>query len=422
MAFDDVTREMQTPGFWIKKIENPDKLLLTTKEINQLNAKTRREGVYLTNIYSLPFEPSRKRIIKNIMGLFKAYSKYYDGTSLEPVGRNYLNGERNNVLDGNIETVKNFSYAMTVTYAEMRVLPTKKHLYSSPYSFGVDKLQQTHLDLGTPVVVLAATQDKQWYYAISEIAEGWVLSDTIAFCSRKVLKDYKKMGDVSVVFSQDTDIYANEKLTEFVDNVKMGTVLYISKINKKTFEIYMPFSKKNRKLDFKKCYVKSSDIRKGFLPYTQRNALQQAFKFLNSPYGWGGINGRIDCSGFLRQIYLCFGIVLPRNSYAQAKTGKVLRGFSEDDDIYMKTESVIYEAYAGITLLQFPGHVMLYLGSHKNNPYVIHALWGYEGVSEGEKEKRIYLLNRILVSGMFIGENTESGSLIERTTVMSVIK
>jgi hypothetical protein len=62
---------------------------------------------------------------------------------------------------------------------------------------------------------------------------------------------------------------------------------------------------------------------------------------------------------------------------------------------------------------------MLYLGNHNKKPYIIHALWGYGG-KETEKQT-IYLLNKILVSGMFIGEDPKKGSLLKRTSLMGAI-
>lgn len=41
-------------------------------------------------------------------------------------------------------------------------------------------------------------------------------------------------------------------------------------------------------------------------------------------YGWGGMFGLRDCSAMTRDLLAPFGIWLPRNSVAQARTGSVL--------------------------------------------------------------------------------------------------
>ena len=52
-----------------------------------------------------------------------------------------------------------------------------------------------------------------------------------------------------------------------------------------------------------KGYINFKEANIGYVPYTQRNALNLAFNHLNSPYGWGGANGEQDCSGYLGQIF-----------------------------------------------------------------------------------------------------------------------
>lgn len=61
------------------------------------------------------------------------------------------------------------------------------------------------------------------------------------------------------------------------------------------------------------------------------NSLKEiAYKFLNTPYLWGGrsVFG-IDCSGFVQQVYRFFRQPLPRDAYQQAATGEVV-GFLQE--------------------------------------------------------------------------------------------
>jgi hypothetical protein len=103
--------------------------------------------------------------------------------------------------------------------------------------------------------------------------------------------------------------------------------------------------------------------------------LTQAFKFLNAPYGWGGMYGEQDCSKFLQQVYATTGVLLPRNSTSQSNVGSSiveLSGLTNSS----KIELLNSVATIGSTLLHLDGHIVLYLGEYKGEPYIIHTVWG----------------------------------------------
>lgn len=58
---------------------------------------------------------------------------------------------------------------------------------------------------------------------------------------------------------------------------------------------------------------------------TEKMIRQLAFKFLNTPYLWGGrsIFG-VDCSGFTQTVFRLLGKVIPRDAYMQAHCGEEL--------------------------------------------------------------------------------------------------
>jgi hypothetical protein len=58
--------------------------------------------------------------------------------------------------------------------------------------------------------------------------------------------------------------------------------------------------------------------------------LELAFKYINSPYLWGGkTTYGIDCSGFVQMVYKIAGYKLPRDTYQQAEVGEVLSFIEE---------------------------------------------------------------------------------------------
>ena len=62
------------------------------------------------------------------------------------------------------------------------------------------------------------------------------------------------------------------------------------------------------------------------------NAFELAFKYLNTPYLWGGkATSGIDCSGLVQSVFRILGLNLPRDAYQQEEIGTEV----DFDDIQM---------------------------------------------------------------------------------------
>ncbi len=132
--------------------------------------------------------------------------------------------------------------------------------------------------------------------------------------------------------------------------------------------------------------ARSQDVRAGYLPYTRKNIIEQAFKFLGECYGWGHSYNARDCTGLVLEVYKTVGIALPRNSEQQGHSpiGENIR-FSPEATADEKLQAVA-AADAG-DLLYSTDHVMLYLGTVDGQPYVIHDLSGSGWVDEDGKHQ-----------------------------------
>jgi len=101
--------------------------------------------------------------------------------------------------------------------------------------------------------------------------------------------------------------YKNDK-TKLV--LEAGCEVYNPDFENKTFHI----GQNNYTVhpDFNQKYLSTDD-----------SLTDTAFKFINSPYIWGGrIPSGIDCSGLTQLLYKIHGIPIPRNSWMQAETGE----------------------------------------------------------------------------------------------------
>jgi len=120
--------------------------------------------------------------------------------------------------------------------------------------------------------------------------------------------------------------------------------------------------------------IDSSNAVIGYLPATRRNILQLAFSVWGDEYGWGGRDGLRDCSSYIRDIFLCFGYTLPRNSSFQMRIEDATN--IEHIQGYNQKKKAISILEPG-DILDIGGHVMIYLGEYKGKTYIISMLSNY---------------------------------------------
>ena len=166
-------------------------------------------------------------------------------------------------------------------------------------------------------------------------------------------------------------------------------------------------------------------------PLTRRGVLQEAFRLLGAPYGWGGQAGGRDCSRFTLDVFSAFGLPIPRYSARQARAGSFSVDVS-DMAPEEKLQALDQAASAGIVLIHFPGHIMLYLGrTEEGRPMAIHAFSEYlrpcapvapprSGEEGFLRPSTLMRVDRVAVSGLTLGARSERGSFLERATRLVV--
>lgn len=381
-------RDMKSPGFWISRHPSPDALILGAEELKMFHQKLVKEGLTkdLFSIDAFDLNVSRTQI-QNEIKKFE-HGDYFDREG-KLVSRALFKRINENL---SIEDIKDIvpRHAFVVRQSDQRLLPTDAILTAEPFDLEFDEVQNSSLDAGSPVVVFYETLDEKWAYTQTSASAGWVKKENLAFVSSDEFKNLLSSEKFVVVTAAKADLYLDEARTKYYDYVRMGTRLALLGGSGDVDEVEIAPGQN--------LFISRQDVHNGFLAYTPRHIIEQAFKMLNEPYGWGGMNGEQDCSAFLKGVFATVGIELPRNSGEQGRTGKLVKNLSD--------------AMPGIAVAQMKGHIVLYLGIYDGRPFVIHEAYAYREPAEGEDRVRVF--NRVAVSDLNLGQGSKKGSLLER--------
>jgi len=409
-----VERTMKTAGFWVSRHSSPDSIVLSEQEVVQLNTTIQDKLRLTEDVAAQPEKVYGKNLKAEFEKQLKAYSgkTYYlvDGTV---AGGQFFEKIRTNMALTDIPEADVIRFGFVVHYADQRILPTDHALLVEKGDVDFDELQNDALDIGTPVAILHETRDGEWCYAQAGASIGWIKKELLAFASREQVSGWQAMNQFIVTLSAKTDIYLDEEVREHYDYVQMGARFPTDgRVRPGVYKISFPKRQEDGEVIFAEGYVKKDDVREGYLPYTPRSIIDQAFKLLNAPYGWGGMYGEQDCSRFVQEVFATVGIRMPRNSGEQIKVGKMVASFPAAVSDEEKLKSFHDGVLPGATLLGMKGHIMLYLGEENNRPYAIHATWAFRENRNGAQVKNV--INKVVVSDLSLGEGGSRGSLLKR--------
>jgi len=156
-------------------------------------------------------------------------------------------------------------------------------------------------------------------------------------------------------------------------------------------------------------------------PLSRRAFLEEAFYRLGRSYGWGGQGGGLDCSRLVMDIFSSFGLHLPRFSGNQARAGSFSIDLKEIKSEKERLLLIDAAAERGIVLLQFPGHIMIYLGhAQDGRPMALHSFAEYlapcpEGVkTQNKAHETLFKVGSVSLSDLELGRGSSRSAFIER--------
>ena len=314
-------------------------------------------------------------------------------------------------------------YAVTLRFSHLRCFPTHKPLFRDPEKAGegfpFDYLQNSGVHANEPLFVSHYSKEGEWVYVFTSYANGWLPSHAIAYLSEAHTQKWQAAKQLYLVRDR---VPVKDKAGNFLFNGRIGMMMpAMADDGGEELSVLAVTAD----VDGKAWYTEGRIARDALSErplHLDREALPLlANRILKSRYGWGGLYEERDCSSTLRDLFTPFGIWLPRNSYQQSQTGRVIS--FEGMDEREKRETIIAEGVPFETLLYRKGHILLYLGTYEGKIMVLHNLWGVKTTNGIDSDRKI--VGKAVISTLEIGSELATydreGALLRNLERMNII-
>jgi len=296
--------------------------------------------------------------------------------------------------------------AITVRNTSLRVLPSARPFFLDPArpgeGFPFDYFQNTALWLGTPVFITHSSLDRAWYYVETAFANGWVPSEDVALADRGFCQQYRSRT-MAALRRDEVSLIGNGR---FLGQTHIGAIFPLQGRSGRGLSVMVPVrdeAGRARMVSAELGYQQASIMP---VPLTSRAVAELADGMFGQLYGWGGMFENRDCSSSMRDLFLPFGIWLPRNSSQQAKKGGELISL-EGLDVASKLGVIRAKGVPFASLIWLPGHIGLYLGlDGRGEPLLLHNLWGVRTALPDGSEGRA-VVGRLVISTLRPGEERD---------------
>ena len=313
--------------------------------------------------------------------------------------------------------------AITVRETHVRELPTQLPRFAHPTDPGqgypFDLFEYATLHPGTPVLITHRSRDNAWLYVETALISGWVLQDDIALTDEAFREAYRADSMAAIV----RDGVRLEHQGRFLAIADVGAILPIVSADAAGITVRVPERDLSGYARITSVRLDAADAAPKPLPLTPEQVAALGNAMMGQPYGWGGLLGNRDCSLLLRDLFVPFGVWLPRNSVVQSKAwDRIPFGNISPAE---KEARILREAVPFATLLWMPGHIALYVGEYEGQAVMYHSFWGIRTKGPAKTGGR-FVIGRVAVTSTRPGvelPNVESrDGLLGRMGAMSILR
>lgn len=256
----------------------------------------------------------------------------------------------------------------------------------------------TQVVLGTKLKVLK----KEGSFTLVQTPEkyiAWVDNGGIQLVNKKKLEEWLDSG--LVIYSKTTgNLYQDKDFTIILADIVLGGKVKLKEELTNSYKIQLP----DGRIGFVKkveAQIYSSWLEN--LNPSQEGIENYAKSLLGSPYLWGGTSSKaVDCSGFVKTVYLMNGFVTPRDASQQIFAGKIVDENLKFEGLE-KGDLLFFGSKATEIKKQRVTHVGIWLGNGKKE--FIHSS-GRVKLNSVDSSSNIYdegNVNRYLGSRRYLG-------------------
>jgi len=406
--------------YWIRTSPDPDGIIMTPEEIEKFNRENPMNGDGIIDVLNLPEEIDGAEIRNHLA----ERARYLLDADLYVTGDIRLElAERRRIValmdTAGVPDVIRPRYGVLLRRVQGKNWPTTIPFVRTPNDFEFDASVGSAVDMNEPVALLHVSRDGRWSYVQNSMYACWVPSNAVAFGDRETVAELTDRSSPVVAIGHRVSVYGVPDSDTAIGSIQMGSYLPLRTAGNDYLEVLIPGRGGQNELVAKRGYVRrSSDVSIGFLPYTLRNVYRQCFSLFGRRYGWAGMYEERDCSRFVMDVFRCFGFKLPRTSGKQLAASRAVLDL-EKYDRETRLE-ILKSSPGGITLVGWPGHVMIYLGHVFDTPYVIQATWSWRERAVGDTDIR-HRVARIIVGDLMMGDDSTLGPRIDRLTRLAIL-
>lgn len=175
--------------------------------------------------------------------------------------------------------------------------------------------------LGTPLNVIKANEDEDWYMVQTpDNYLCWVDDDAIQLMDDKEFEDWRNAAKVIFTKEYGHCYEAASNKSDYVSDLVAGNILKSLGEENGYTKVEFP--------DKRVAYINNNEcleINKWYnsLNVNADNLINTGKRFLGQPYLWGGTSAKaLDCSGFVKTTFYLNGVVLQRDASQQALYGQ----------------------------------------------------------------------------------------------------